>query len=1434
MQNNPVNATPDLLSITVLPNGVVASAPPPGAGYFVNDLRASIVVTPSLASAGTLAAANFNHWPECVPQLKWSVTGNGQTANAIFETTVETPQNIRRYWNAIFGTGRTVSKRIGKKAITDPSTWLATHNIVKVGDRHSLHRFHHANAYLLRNARKANWMSDAVAAQLSMADTAAPVIYLYPQLSPSISDELKAAKTASDLILTLTAPDADHQAWLSRLAIARKMLETDENETLRGCSLLALMAVCAIDNAGNRLSDVIAQTKAAYTNLNPDFDTMQHYMETLLFQRRKPNMTAQKTLETPDFHQTLGLLQSYPALLRPLGFVFDIVIPRAGIADGDFKLSATFTCTDLPAALVQPVSNTTNVRLKGTSFFLVPQDPTYIDEGMLALNPNAVPAPKFVLITEDTDGTAAKFMQSSNSDGRAVEYSDASPAALVVQSAEDAKTQASQAGKPDPTTVPPIPSARTCGIALQHEDRLKTLQTSANAIKPDAPTNAQTAQQDLFADQLVLGFRVDVKYKGVWYSLCERSTQRYLLGIPSGQQIPWNPTSLAELSADEGFVSLGATSTDTSDPDDADPSEQLHVHQTIFNWSGGSLVLAPRPAPERTPYTPTPAPIIEHRLYVYATYNDPKEHSLAPLRFNSDYTFRCRVVDLAGNSRPFEKGEIKLLDGATPKMQVTFARQEPIRGPQFLLTRPLDPKNRPSEHINRIVLRNGADDSAQDRILVPPRESLRFAELHGILKDDKLPPTAFGNRALTRKGAFPSTRLALNQQWYEGPKPNPTAKNSELSDPIFITMDSVGRVSSRYYPDPLANYIRVEAWLLSDRPPLGRLLKAIWLEINPGNIWPELLPARIQLVASESHAPVKIEATSLPLNWKNPLDQAPTVTVTLPPAVTVILNISSAAVPGEKPYPKRPISTDIGAYHRAMQYVQTLAPLAAESYAVISQTPSTKYVDGTLPPVTPPATMTLVHAVPKPVAEPYLGPNFTVKRDMFETNGKVSGGIFAHWLSTGKITCHASYTDMVDDPKNPAPVYRTYSEAAFDLTPATTPAGANAPDPDPSAPASVYPRELIGLAHKFRDTRAHDVTYTLEASTRFREYYPGNELDANFGIKNETKFPVTVKSSVRPSAVSIAYILPTFTWAHSEDRGSPVVQRVAGARAYFYPPFGLSGNRECVCAVLATAQNPTAAEDQPMVSRWAADPIRNSSGLPRSVIEATQIGDSGDTTNGTVALLAEGGLAEVNIFAVTHAPERRLWFADIPFHVPVALNNMPFFRLALARWQPDGLFDDTHTTTLEARISNVVFADFMQLAPGRWASVSKRSNTHYTITLSGFIAPPSGEPITSSITIDIKSRWYALGIDLGWRTIEQQKSSANPAPAGTAMFMYRAATVGSPISQWTIDVHLPHSALFRKYRVLLREREQFAAPENGTGLAAVPSRPVFSQFIDLP
>jgi len=152
MQTNPPPpASPDLLSITVIPNGVV-EAVPSGATYNVDDLRASIVLTPSLASASTLGAANFNLWPRCLQHLKWTVAANDKTATPVSETPVEAEQNIRLYWNAIFGTSRSVQARTGKSVMT--TAWLATHNIVKIGERHSLRRFHQCNMHLLQNAKK--------------------------------------------------------------------------------------------------------------------------------------------------------------------------------------------------------------------------------------------------------------------------------------------------------------------------------------------------------------------------------------------------------------------------------------------------------------------------------------------------------------------------------------------------------------------------------------------------------------------------------------------------------------------------------------------------------------------------------------------------------------------------------------------------------------------------------------------------------------------------------------------------------------------------------------------------------------------------------------------------------------------------------------------------------------------------------------------------------------------------------------------------------------------------------------------------------------------------------------------------------------------------------------------------------------------------------
>src|ERR1019366_285042 len=134
----------------------------------------------------------------------------------------------------------------------------------------------------------------------------------------------------------------------------------------------------------------------------------------------------------------------------------------------------------------------------------------------------------------------------------------------------------------------------------------------------------------------------------------------------------WKPSTPIELAADEGFVTFAATESPTSD----DKKEtQTQVHQSVFTWTGWSLAIQPNFAA----FNQLPASTAQdddRHLSIYPKYTLWKRHSLPPLRFNTDYSFRCRVVDIAGNSA---RSEDISSDAAIGKPLTQFSRHEPIR-----------------------------------------------------------------------------------------------------------------------------------------------------------------------------------------------------------------------------------------------------------------------------------------------------------------------------------------------------------------------------------------------------------------------------------------------------------------------------------------------------------------------------------------------------------------------------------------------------------------------------------------------------------------------------------------------------------------------------------------------------------------------------------
>ena len=508
----------------------------------------------------------------------------------------------------------------------------------------------------------------------------------------------------------------------------------------------------------------------------------------------------------------------------------------------------------------------------------------------------------------------------------------------------------------------------------------------------------------------------------------------------------------------------------------------------------------------------------------------------------------------------------------------------------------------------------------------------------------------------------------------------------------------------------------------------------------------------------------------------------------------------------------------------------------------------TSFIDGDLPQVTPTRNLTLVHAVRKPVLPPDFAPHgtagdLTLHRRRGETTVSIHASIHAHWLSTGKVTCYAHWRDMVDDLRNPGPEPVASKDVAFDLTRLQT---AEAP---PDFDSRCYPRALKpGVQQLFPDTRSRRVTYSLQASSIFRSCYrldppvpaaqraapleDGSSMRA--GVTTRT---FTIPSSARPPVPKLAYLVPAFAW---RDTYEPKTRtwfsgRTMLLRAYFERPFLISGDEETVGVVLATPALSTAEATQPLVSRWGSDPTRpitapilSSALTPENFIEPGLPVRS--------CQLIEGGVADIKPCTIRYATDRKLWFADIPINTMGAFA--PFLRLAFVRWQPHalhGLIDPLplpSDANADTRLSGVVLADFMQLAPNRWVSVQRRNDSTYSIAVSGvFPAPDDARKENPAISLQLQARWYSLGTDLGWRSVEFQTMP---------VFTYHAAAISDlqsedaadanetdgrlRIASWSTVAVLPQSAASRKYRILLREKEYFEHR----------SRTVYTQFIDLP
>jgi hypothetical protein len=555
-----------------------------------------------------------------------------------------------------------------------------------------------------------------------------------------------------------------------------------------------------------------------------------------------------------DFHQAISALGDYPAILRRLGLVIDLLLP-AGTplpAAGTIRVDPKGVAWQPGTTVVTPRTHFVST----AALFTAAPRPVQpeIENGFLRVEDTS----RFDVIQNDVTGDAVKLR-------------NAATHFLRFALAQDRPRNMPGEGG--------LPALRTAGVSLVRRgiatelagqfrrSHALNLFLAAKDLSPvPAPVSDPTVlpTDELFAEDLVRGYCIDVfdAKTGVWRSLCERNGVYRFLEAAGGP--------LTETAADEGFVQFAAT----EPPDPAAP-RVIRTGESLFTWNGWSLA-APRPGkaimPDDSHADPANAAVTPFKIETTFTA---RSGSLPRLRFGRKYRMRARVADLAGNSVT-DPADLAGFAAEVPQTtpEFTAVRYEPLAPPILMLqAAPVE-----GESVERLVIRTpavGGLGVTTARHVAPPKVSQLMAELHGKFDGTSVDGSPAGYALASResnsaKDGAQQTKPALDGS----PGVVPVAPLD--SDPWF---QSAPLLTVTYLPDPQARGVALTG-LPGDAAGTTR--------IAFGNAWPDLKAFRVELRP--------IPAGAAPAA---PLFAADTLTVELAPAQRATVRINSVLDPSD-------------------------------------------------------------------------------------------------------------------------------------------------------------------------------------------------------------------------------------------------------------------------------------------------------------------------------------------------------------------------------------------------------------------------------------------------------------------------------------------------------------------------------------------------------
>ncbi len=999
---------------------------------------------------------------------------------------------------------------------------------------------------------------------------------------------------------------------------------------------------------------------------------------------RRPNF--QNVPDAPkandfDFHRIVASFADYPEVMRALGLVIDCALPKSNplltalgnkaLADGTFGVDVVWSNGHNGDNDAYP---NTAWRVTKGRFVTRARTTDHID-GLLQLegaHDRTLAAPQ----------TAAKPLRSDfdvyqmDPDGASIKTTNF---LVTAQNLVGKSLKPGSHGDVTYTTgdKQPVAALRSGGLGVSRHGRAaEVAMTAASAALKNAAMEASAAQSRnivLFTEDVIRGYRVDVQNQDKWFSLCQREGDYRL--IKSDKTLSTKP--------DEGYVKGASTTSDGSD--------DHYLHESLFRWTGWSLV-AERPG-RTIRSTDTgdgglQGESIEKVEDVADNGNGlavkfrARKGTLPRLRFGSDYRFRARTVDLAGNSLKLEDKDLAPLEQASE--QVSYLRMEPVDPPALMQRH----RHSEGESLERMVIRSNYDKNPKDylkttdfetavtdprsvdfeyvelneRHVVPPKASQLQCEQHALF--DAI--TAAGTPDAIKK-AYETAAREAGTLFDHTPGSAIELITPTVSKDVAQTSTVPPSLPSREHPTGErlvgGQYIihreeHVDTPYLPDGPSGGFALREhargdfsrigitqpmvlgpdavvvrapneeLVLMVRHGKAWPDTQGLRIVL-AERSHT-----FDDGPCSEQFPDDGRPKWDTT-----------------------KRVLTLFVRKGHIVrLRYASFIDPKFINHFALPRWTNSAgerKFVEtmaimGAHWMLTPYRSLVLVHATQQPVCTPKLQKVSYNARAAGETHADLDANVQLHGASSGKFEVVAEWSEWVDDINQPEPklIQCTAHLAEVPLPENSVNnfmlaamAETHKP-PVGNAFGSSNNQRLKGNRHEFGDTKFRLVRYKLEATTRFREYLPPALYE---------KKDLTIRVGP-PALESLALI------GAVNDPGAPVLFNVSGAT-----PNG-------------TLVKSTAVPDVPGIVyvvptfRWVhgnQDPrttqqtsTRHGNGL-RVYLERPWF-SSGDGEQLGVVLLAEGGrftdIPEAMLPYVTQWGLDPLFDADLPKSVTRATD----------------------------------------------------------------------------------------------------------------------------------------------------------------------------------